>query len=137
MPIGASGHGRGEGGGTVSTTRRSPAARTCGRSRKLSVADAARPDGRRRAGARCHVNRLTHLRGLVASGPVSASWRALRARRHEVIDPIAPTRQLTLDQRLGGPGRSPPAGSVRDVLTRERVLLHLRAHVAGVDGVDT
>ena len=64
-----------------------------------------------------------------------------RARHHagtpvELAGPVAPAGQVALDQgeqaghaRLG---RRP----VGDVLAGERVLVHLRAHVAGVDRVD-
>ena len=57
-------------------------------------------------------------------------------RRHELARPVAPAGQLALDQleqaRDAVLGRRP----VGDVLAGERLLVHPRAHVARVDGVD-
>ena len=52
------------------------------------------------------------------------------------MHPIAPAGQVTLDQPQQARDALLRRRSVRNVLTRERLLLDLRAHVSWVDGVD-
>ena len=121
----------------VFTTSRSPGARNCGRSWKRACASSSarsvtssrtlsRPSPRASA-------RLVRLRG---RGGSSKRRRAHAERSRRVAGAVEAARLVALDQgeEAGHAllGRRP----VGDVLAGERVLLHLRSHVAGVDRVD-
>ena len=61
----------------------------------------------------------------------------LRPQRHrELGRAVAAARQVALDEREQAGHAVARRRAVGDVLARERVLVHARVHVAGVDGVD-
>src|SRR5204863_7828072 len=56
--------------------------------------------------------------------------------RRELGRAVAPARQIALDEHEQAWHAVGRRRAVGDVLARERVLMHARVHVAGVDGVD-
>ena len=96
---------------------------------------------RRRRGTRAGARRRVLLHGPRRARPPRAAPvappRACSHRdRDEVAGAIGAARHVALDQREEAGDAVLGGRPVGDVLARECVLLHLRAHVPGVDGID-
>ena len=113
------------------TTSRSPARRWSGRSRKRAWTS-----GRPRWATISRTSSRTARRraGLESRG--EREVQRAHARAHQLARLVAAAREVALDQREQAGDAVLGRRAVGDVLARERLLVHARVHVAGVDGVD-